>query len=133
MRRTRRGRWCGTSVLYAEQAVSNPKEPRSMTDLYAVIGNPVGHSKSPLIHLAFAKQTGQDIDYVPLEAPVDGFNAKVDELRQRGGRGLNITTPFKLDAFAYATELSEPAKLAGAVNCLKFEGARVVGQNYDGV
>ncbi len=104
-----------------------------MTDLYAVIGNPIGHTKSPLIHLAFARATGQDIDYIPLEAPIGGFNAKVDELRQRGGRGLNITAPFKLDAFAYATELSEAAKLAGAVNCLGFQGERVVGQNYDGV
>ena len=104
-----------------------------MTDLYAVIGNPIGHTKSPMIHLAFARQTGQDLDYVALEAPIGGFNATVDELRQRGGRGLNITAPFKLDAFAYATELSEPAKLAGAVNCLGFEGERVLGQNYDGV
>jgi shikimate dehydrogenase len=104
-----------------------------MTDLYAVIGNPIGHTKSPLIQLAFANQTGQDIDYIALEAPIGGFAAKVGELRQRGGRGLNITAPFKLDAFAYATELSEPAKLAGAVNCLGFEGERVVGQNYDGV
>ncbi|MBV9653979.1 MAG: shikimate dehydrogenase [Acetobacteraceae bacterium] len=104
-----------------------------MTDLYAVIGNPIGHTKSPLIHLTFARETGQHIEYIAIEAPIGGFNARVDELRLRGGLGLNITAPFKLDAFAYATELSEDAKLAGAVNCLGFEGDRVTGQNYDGV
>lgn len=104
-----------------------------MTDLYAVIGNPIGHSKSPLIHMSFARELGEDLEYIPLEAPIGGFAAKVDELRARGGRGLNITAPFKLDAFAYATELSEDARLAGAVNCLGFDGERVFGQNYDGV
>ena len=67
-----------------------------MTDLYAVIGNPIGHTKSPLIHTAFARQTGQDMEYVALEAPIGGFAAEVDQLRTRGGRGLNITAPFKL-------------------------------------
>ncbi len=104
-----------------------------MTDLYAVIGNPIGHSKSPMIHLAFARATGQDLDYIALEAPVGGFGARVDELRRRGGLGLNITTPFKLDAFAYATEVSEQARLAGAANCLKFEGGRATAQNFDGI
>jgi shikimate dehydrogenase len=104
-----------------------------MTDRYAVIGNPVSHSKSPLIHGSFAEQTGQDLKYTKLEAPVSGFAAKVDEFRQNGGLGLNITTPFKLDAFDYATELSERAKLAGAVNAMKFSGERVVAENFDGV
>jgi shikimate dehydrogenase len=104
-----------------------------MTDRYAVIGNPVGHSKSPLIHGSFAEQTGQHLEYTKLEAPVGGFAAKVDEFRQNGGLGLNITTPFKLDAFDYATELSERAKLAGAVNAMKFSGERVVAENFDGV
>ena len=104
-----------------------------MTDLYAVIGNPIGHSKSPAIHMAFAQQTGQDIQYVPIEAPLGGFAAEVDELRARGGRGLNVTAPFKLDAYAYATELTERARQAGAVNCFCFEGDRVVAENFDGV
>jgi shikimate dehydrogenase len=104
-----------------------------MTDRYAVIGNPIGHTKSPLIHLAFAQASGQDIDYVALEAPIGGFAAKVDAFRQAGGRGLNITAPFKLDAFAYATELRQRAKLAGAVNALSFEDGRVIGDNFDGV
>jgi shikimate dehydrogenase len=104
-----------------------------MTDLYAVIGNPIGHTKSPLIHTTFARQTGQDLEYVPLEAEIGGFAAEVDRLRARGGRGLNITAPFKLDAYAYATDLKERAKLAGAVNCLSFNGDRIEAENFDGV
>ncbi|MDE2418302.1 MAG: shikimate dehydrogenase [Burkholderiales bacterium] len=104
-----------------------------MTDQYAVIGNPIVQSKSPLIHTAFAQVTGQDLEYTKLLAPVDGFAAAVDAFRKAGGKGMNVTAPFKLDAFAYATELSEGAKLAGAVNAMKFEGDRVLAQNFDGV
>jgi shikimate dehydrogenase len=104
-----------------------------MTDLYAVIGNPIGHTKSPLIHSTFARQTRQDLEYVALEAPLGGFAGKVDRLRARGGRGLNITAPFKLDAYAYATVLKERARLAGAVNCLSFDGDQVEADNFDGV
>ena len=104
-----------------------------MTDRYAVIGNPIGHTKSPLIHGFFAEQTRQDMEYTAFEAPIGGFAAKVDEFRQSGGLGLNITAPFKLDAFDYATELSDRAKLAGAVNAMKFEEGRVVAENFDGV
>ena len=104
-----------------------------MTDKYAVIGNPIGHTKSPLIHSAFAKQTGQDIAYSAIEGPLDGFRQAVDSFRAAGGCGMNVTAPFKLDAFAYATDLTEQAQLAGAVNALKFEGDRVLAQNFDGI
>jgi len=104
-----------------------------MTDKYAVIGNPIGHTKSPLIHSTFAKQTGQDIAYSVIEGPLDGFRQAVDSFRAEGGRGLNVTAPFKLDAFAYATDLTEQAQVAGAVNALKFEGDRVLAQNFDGI
>jgi len=104
-----------------------------MTAEYAVIGNPIGHSKSPLIHTAFAKATGQDMAYVALECPPGGFDAAVDAFRRRGGRGLNVTTPFKLDAFAYATTLRDRARLAGAVNAMAFEDSNVVADNFDGV
>jgi shikimate dehydrogenase len=77
-----------------------------MTDRYAVIGNPVAHSKSPRIHAAFARQTAQDIDYGAILAPLDGFAAAVAAFRAGGGRGLNVTVPFKLEARALATELS---------------------------
>ena len=104
-----------------------------MTDRYAVIGNPIEQSKSPLIHSAFAQVSGQDIDYTKLLAPVDGFAAVVNAFRASGGRGMNVTAPFKLDAFAYATDLAPSAQMAGAVNAMKFEGDRVLAENFDGV
>lgn len=104
-----------------------------MSDRYAVIGNPIGFSKSPFIHGTFAKRTGQDLVYEAIEGPLGGFAGRVDQFRAEGAKGLNITAPFKLDAFAYATELSESAKRAGAVNCLKFEGSRAIAENFDGI
>jgi shikimate dehydrogenase len=104
-----------------------------MTDRYAVIGNPIGHSKSPMIHMEFAAQTGQDLEYAAIEAPVGGFAAGVDRFRAEGGRGLNVTAPFKLDAFAYATKLRDRARLAGATNALLFTGGEVEADNFDGV
>ncbi|QPF82000.1 shikimate dehydrogenase [Bradyrhizobium genosp. L] len=104
-----------------------------MSDKYAVVGNPIDHTKSPLIHLSFAKETGQTIDYIAIEAPVGGFSDVVDRFRREGGVGLNITAPFKMDAFAYCTVLKERARLAGAVNAMKFEADRVTGENFDGI
>ena len=104
-----------------------------MTDRYAVIGHPIGHSKSPLIHSLFAQATGQDIGYTAIEAPLDGFNSTVLGFRADGGRGVNVTLPFKLQAFEIATEPSERARLAGAANCLKFEGKSILADNFDGV
>ncbi len=104
-----------------------------MTDKYAVIGNPISHSKSPFIHTSFAQATGQDISYAAIEGPLGQFAPAVDGFRQAGGQGLNITAPFKLDACAYATERSERAQLAGAANALKFEGGKVQAENFDGV
>lgn len=104
-----------------------------MTDFYAVIGNPIHQSKSPLIHGMFAQATGQDMHYSAIEGPLDGFAGAVDAFRAAGGLGLNITTPFKLDAFAYATECSERAQLAGAANAMKFDGKRVLAENFDGI
>ena len=104
-----------------------------MTDQYAVIGNPIGFSKSPLIHGMFAQATGQDMEYTKIEGPLGGFAQAVDAFRAQGARGMNITAPFKLDAFAYAAEHSEAATLAGAANAMKFEGERVLAENFDGV
>lgn len=104
-----------------------------MTDRYAVIGNPIGFTKSPFIHGTFAKVTGQDLSYEAIEGPIGGFAARVDQFRAEGAKGLNITAPFKLDAFAYANEFSESAKRAGAANCLKFDGDRIIAENFDGV
>ena len=104
-----------------------------MTDRYAVIGNPIEQSKSPLIHTAFAQVTGQDIVYSKVLSPFGDFATTVDAFRAAGGRGMNVTAPFKLDAFAYATDLAPSAQLAGAVNALKFEGDNVFAENFDGV
>jgi shikimate dehydrogenase len=104
-----------------------------MTDLYAVIGNPIDFSKSPFIHGEFARSLGHDIEYSKILGPIGGFKETVDAFRKAGGRGINITAPFKLDAFDYAHERSPSAELAGAVNCLKFDGERILGENFDGV
>jgi len=104
-----------------------------MTDRYAVIGNPVAHSKSPQIHAAFARATGQDIAYERLLAPRDGFAAAVRAFAAAGGRGLNVTLPFKQEAFALAATLTERARIAGAVNTLRFDADGPLGDNTDGV
>jgi shikimate dehydrogenase len=107
-----------------------------MTDRYAVIGNPIAQSKSPIIHAAFASATAQDLTYERIEAPLGQFARSVDAFRAAGGglaKGLNVTAPFKLDAFAYATDRSERAQLAGAVNAMKFDGDRVLAENFDGI
>ena len=104
-----------------------------MIDRYAVIGNPIAHSKSPLIHAEFAKQTGQEILYKTLLAPLDGFVDEVKTFIKAGGRGLNVTLPFKLEAFDFATAKSPRALDAGAINTLKFAGNMIVGDNTDGV
>ena len=102
-------------------------------DQYVVIGNPVAHSKSPAIHAQFAAQTGESIAYERLAAPLDDFAACVQHFMQSGGRGANVTVPFKLEAFALATQLTPRAQAAGAVNTLSFEDGRIVGDNTDGV
>ena len=104
-----------------------------MSDRYAVVGNPVAHSRSPSIHAQFAAQTGQDISYERLLAPLDGFVATVEAFRAGGGRGANVTLPFKLQAFEYARRRSPRAEAAGAVNTLVFEPEGVFGDNTDGV
>ena len=103
-----------------------------MTDRYAVIGNPIAHSKSPQIHAAFARQTGQDIEYTRLLAPLDGFRGTVESFRAAGGKGANVTVPFKLEAFDLADEVSQRAKDAQAANFLSFEDGRIRADNTDG-
>jgi len=103
-----------------------------MPDQYAVIGNPVAHSKSPLIHVEFARQTRQDLVYERLLAPRDAFAATANAFRAGGGRGLNVTLPFKGEAFRFATFVSERARAAQAVNTLKFEHGVIFGDNTDG-
>jgi shikimate dehydrogenase len=103
-----------------------------MTDRYAVFGNPVSHSQSPRIHALFAAQTGQDMHYEALLAPLDGFVAAVGAFVRGGGKGANVTVPFKEEAFRLATHLTPRAKAAGAVNTLTFSGNTISGDNTDG-
>lgn len=104
-----------------------------MTDRYALIGHPVGHSKSPLIHGLFAQATAQDLTYTAIEAPLDGFADTLASFRASGGRGTNVTVPFKVQAFELSTDPSETARLAGAANTLKFVDDRIHADNTDGV
>ena len=99
---------------------------------YAVIGNPIAHSRSPEIHAAFARVCGIELSYERVLAPKDGFAACVDGLCAEGFRGANVTVPFKLDAHAYADERTSAAVWAGAANTLIF-GDRVLADNTDGV
>ena len=103
-----------------------------MTDKYAVIGNPIAHSKSPQIHKIFAQQTGEDLSYEAVLAPLDGFAATVERLRHEGYLGCNVTVPFKFEAFQLCTTLTHRAKTAQAVNTLKFDGNKILGDNTDG-
>lgn len=107
-----------------------------MTDQYAVIGNPIGHTKSPLIHGLFAQETRQNVRYTAIEGPLEPKGAFADAVRSfiaGGGKGINITAPFKLEAFAMSDERSERAELAGAANALMFEGGRILADNFDGI
>lgn len=103
-----------------------------MTDKYAVIGNPIAHSKSPLIHEAFAKQAQQDMCYEAVLAPLGGFALAVGDLIARGYKGVNVTVPFKFEAYALATRHSERALSAGAANTLIFDGQGIQADNTDG-
>lgn len=102
-------------------------------DTYAVMGNPIAHSKSPIIHQEFAKQTGQTLEYLKILVPFDGFVAAVKDFQQRGGKGLNITVPFKLPAYNFVSELSARAKLVEAVNTIIFKNDKIYGDNTDGI
>jgi shikimate dehydrogenase len=105
-----------------------------MTDHYAVMGNPIAHSKSPRIHSLFAQQTGEPLDYTAILVPLDGFAAAVAGFLATGGKGLNITVPFKEQAWQLATTRSPRAEHAGAVNTLVLhDDGRHHGDNTDGV
>jgi shikimate dehydrogenase len=103
------------------------------SDRYAVVGNPIAQSKSPIIHTMFAQATGHAITYERIEAPLGGFATTVKLFRDQGGHGINVTAPFKLEAFAHATHASEAARIAGAANALKFDGDDVYAENFDGI
>jgi len=110
-----------------------------MTDKYAVIGNPIAHSKSPQIHKMFAEETGQDISYEAILAPLDGFAVTVERLRKEGYKGCNVTVPFKFEAFKiacnYTLEVMDAAESdqeGDAINTLLFKDNKIGGYNTDG-
>jgi len=103
-------------------------------DYYAVMGNPIAHSKSPLIHHLFAEQTGEQLQYDALLVAPDGFAQAIAVFFIRGGKGLNVTVPFKQEAWEIADELSDRARCAGAVNTLTMdEQGGLFGDNTDGI
>ena len=103
-----------------------------MSERYAVIGQPVAHSKSPWIHAQFARATRQDVEYGRIEAPLGGFERAAEAFRAAGGKGLNVTLPFKEDAFRYCKVLSPRARQARSVNTIRFD-TEVFGDNTDGI
>ena len=104
----------------------------SGVDVYAVAGNPIAHSKSPAIHQAFAEQAKQKMHYGRLQPDMNSFSEAAKSFFAAGGKGLNVTVPFKLDAQAFAEVLSVRAQLAGAVNTLWIKNGKVFGDNTDG-
>lgn len=105
-----------------------------MTDAYAVFGNPINHSKSPHIHRHFAEQTGQNMTYTKQLVSEDNFAEAATEFFKNGGKGLNITLPFKLDAYSFAARLTPRARRAGAVNTLALQqDGTLLGDNTDGI
>ncbi|MFT3862128.1 shikimate dehydrogenase [Micropruina sp.] len=106
-----------------------------MTDHYALFGHPVGHSKSPLIHGWFAEATGADLDYRAIDVspqPPAAFADAVTSFISSGGRGANVTAPFKQQALTLAGRASRTARLAGAANALRFEHGTIHTENFDG-
>ncbi|WP_322001839.1 shikimate dehydrogenase [Marinobacter alexandrii] len=102
-------------------------------DLYAVVGHPISHSKSPRIHSLFALQTGQAVEYTAIQAPLEDFADTVREFFERGGKGLNVTVPFKEQAWQLAEVRTERAEKAGAVNTLyRDDQGRLTADNTDG-
>jgi shikimate dehydrogenase len=99
----------------------------------AVFGNPIEHSLSPIIHAEFARQTNIAVSYVKILADKNGFQRAAQTFIDEGASGFNITVPFKLDAFEFATELTLNAKMAGAVNTIKVQNNRFIGENTDGI
>jgi shikimate dehydrogenase len=109
-----------------------PADQTHQPDRYCVFGNPIAHSKSPDIHAAYAAQTGHAVQYEKRLAPVDGFAAAVHAFIAEGGRGANVTVPFKLEAVKVANALTIRAQAAGAVNTLHFTEDGIIGDNTDG-
>jgi shikimate dehydrogenase len=119
------------STINSNDLHTDPKQ-FSGVDVYAVAGNPIAHSKSPLIHQEFAQQSQQKMHYGRLQPELGAFASAAQEFFAAGGKGMNVTVPFKLDAQTFANELTPRAQLAGAVNTLWINNGKVWGDNTDG-
>jgi shikimate dehydrogenase len=110
-------------------------EPSNGIDRYAVLGNPIAHSKSPIIHKAFAEQTGENISYEAILAPLDGFEATINDLIAQGFKGVNVTVPFKFEAYKVCDSKSVRATSMGssAVNTIININGKIHGDNTDGI
>jgi len=105
-----------------------------MTDHYAVVGNPISHSKSPFIHSEFAKQTAQDMDYIAKEIAIDNFEDGIKQLQEQGFKGINVTVPFKEQAWQLVNDKSAHAERASAINTIRFnDDGSLFGDNTDGL
>jgi len=106
---------------------------QAQVDRYAVIGNPISHSKSPFIHAEFARQTGEKILYTAELVEIGQVKEFIDEFARHSGKGLNVTVPFKIDAFNIATQLSSRARRAGAVNTIELVNGEIIADTTDGI
>ena len=113
--------------------MSEKREPTSVIDRYAVMGYPVAHSRSPVIHRLFAAQTGENLQYELLEVAPDKLESAIKQFARTGGKGLNITLPHKSEVTRFVDDMSERASTAGAVNTLMFKDKEIYGDNTDGV
>jgi len=124
---------CAAPAFTEDDVKEDDVKQEKTMDHYAVIGNPIKHSLSPTIHREFAKQTQQDIDYIAIESPLDDFNKTLFNFRQQGGKGVNVTLPFKHQAFLLAAPHSDLAKQAFAANTLVFQEDNIIyADNTDG-
>ena len=114
-----------------DNVAMSPNTPPA--DRYAVVGHPIAHSKSPTIHRLFAQATGQHIEYTAIEAAPDAFADTLARFVSQGGKGLNVTLPFKVEACQWASDPMPSAVLAGAANCLAVRGERIEAHNFDGI
>jgi shikimate dehydrogenase len=120
--------------LQEKQLSSRDCLTQNNLDLYAVVGNPIAHSKSPIIHRAFARQAHQMLDYTAIELPIDNFESKLRQIQQQGYKGVNVIVPFKQEARRICDKRSPRAEAAGAVNTLIFsDDGKIFGDNTDGV
>ena len=113
--------------------MSSKPEATTFIDRYAVMGYPVAHSRSPVIHRLFALQTGENLQYELLEVAPDKLETAIKQFARTGGKGLNITLPHKSEVTRFVDDMSERASTAGAVNTLLFKDDEIFGDNTDGV